>query len=319
MSPQHTLGLVRDKASVRCGSRFANDAAAPRLALVFGSGGVKSVAALGVAEVLQDAGIEPDLIVGCSAGAIFGALLAMGRPAKDCLQLARSLWSREVTSQRRPRAWFDMALGSVWPARHARFGETFALRDDRLINERLEAAFGDRRIEDLPIALRVNATEALTGAPALLTGGSVCDALRASVALPFLFAPHRVDGRWLVDGSICDPLPLGAAAEAQAVLALGFEVPTPRSVTGPTRLATRMTAALSNNLLQARLAAHAGPTRITLLPALDRRVGLFDTEAMPWLVDLGRRAAREALPRLQQLLAQQRAGAVVHELQPRRA
>jgi NTE family protein len=131
----------------------------------------------------------------------------------------------------------------------------------------------------------------------------VSDALRASIALPFLFAPHRVDGRLLVDGSVCDPLPIGAASHARVVLALGFEVPAPSAVTGPTRLATRVTATLTNNLMQARIAAHAGPGRITIVPTLERRVGLFDTRAMPELIELGRRAARQALPELERLLA----------------
>lgn len=291
----------------------------PRLALVFGSGGVKSVAALGVAEVLEDAGITPELIVGCSAGAVFGALLATGRRAGECLSLAQALWSREITSLRRRRALLDMAIGTMAPSRTSRFGETFGLRDDRLIRERLRDAFGERRIEDLPIPLAINATDALSGEAVLLASGSLCDALRASVALPFLFAPHKVGGRLMLDGSVCDPLPVGGAAHADVVLALGFEVPAPRSVTGPARLATRVTAALTNNLMHARIAAHAGPTRITLLPALDRRVGLFDTEAIPYLVDLGRQAARQALPRLQRLLDNQDKGATVHELRQLRA
>jgi NTE family protein len=293
--------------------------APPRLALVCGSGGVKSVAALGVAQVLEDAGITPDLIAGCSAGAVFGALLAAGLPSPDCLQLARTLWSRDITGVRRRGALLDMALGSMLPSRGAGFGETFALRDDRLIWERLRQAFGAQRIEDLPVALTVNATDALTGESVLLNGGSLCDALRASVALPFLFAPHRVEGRLLVDGSVSDPLPVAAAAHAEVVLAIGFEVPTPHRVTGPTRLATRVTAALTNNLMHARLASHAAPTRITLLPALDRRVGLFDTHAMPYLVELGRQAARQALPRLEHLLASRGTGAAVHALRHRRA
>jgi NTE family protein len=106
-----------------------------------------------------------------------------------------------------------------------------------------------------------------------------------------------------VDGSVCDPLPLGAAAHARVVLGLGFEVPAPSAVTGPTRLATRVTATLTNNLMRARIAAHAGPGRITVLPTLGRRVGLFDTSVMPDLVELGRRVARENLPELERLLA----------------
>jgi NTE family protein len=282
----------------------ATDRTAPpvRLALVLGSGGVRAVAALGVAEVLQEAGLAPDLIVGCSAGAIFGALIAAGHRAEAAQGLARTLWSREVTSQRRRRAWLEIALGPIVTSHGERFAREFALRDDRLILERLQRAFGEARLEDLPTPMRVNATDAHSGAPVLLTRGRVCDALRASIALPFLFAPHSIEGRLLVDGSVCDPLPLGAAAHADVVLGLGFEIPTPRTVTGPTRLATRITAALTNNLMQARMQAHAGPTRITLLPALERRVGLFDTDAMPELIDVGRRAAREALPQLQRAL-----------------
>ncbi len=284
-------------------SSTASHAAAPRLALVLGSGGVRSVAALGLVQVLEEAGIRAQLIVGCSAGAVFGALAAAGHSAAESLHLAQSLWSREITSQRRRRAWLEMALGPLLPAEGERFASRFALRDDRLIVERLRQAFGEQQLQHLPTPLRVNTTDALTGKPVLLTQGSLCDALRASVALPFLFAPHRVDGRLLVDGSVCDPLPLGAAADADVVLALGFGVPSPRAVTGPTRLATRVTAALTNNLMQARIAAHAGPTRITLLPELQRRVGLFDTQAMPYLVEVGRTAAREVLPQLERLLA----------------
>ncbi len=287
----------------QAGTGPARSPRAPRLALVLGSGGVRAVAALGLMQVLEEAGIRPDLIVGCSAGAVFGALPAAGRQAADSLHLAQTLWSREITSQRRRRAWVEMALGPLVRGQGEQFASRFALRDDRLIMERLRQAFGTLQLQDLPIPLRVNATDAVSGQPVLLSQGSLCDALRASVALPFLFAPHRVDGRLLVDGSVCDPLPLGAAADADLVLALGFEVPSPRAVTGPTRLATRVTAALTNNLMQARIASHAGPTRITLLPALERRVGLFDTQAMPYLVEVGRAAAREALPRLERLLA----------------
>lgn len=274
----------------------------PRLALVFGSGGVKSVAALGVVEVLEQAGLRPDLVVGCSAGALFGALVAAGHSASEGQALAQRLWSREVTSQRRPRALLDLAMGSTWPRGMPDFGQRFALRDDRLICQRLHQAFGEQRLEQLPIPLLVQASDAHSGEPVVLRQGRLCDALRASVALPFLFTPQRIGARWLVDGSVSDPLPVAAAAHAQVVLAIGFPVPAPLRVSGPSRLATRVTAALTNNLMQARLSAHAGPSRIVLLPTLARRVGLFETEAIPELLDLGRQAAWEALPRLAQLV-----------------
>ena len=79
----------------------------------------------------------------------------------------------------------------------------------------------------------------------------------------------------------------------------------PHWVDGPSRMLAQVTSALTNNLMQARLAeAGAGGTRLlSLVPRLERRVGLFDTAAMPYLVDAGRRAAESALPAIHALLA----------------
>jgi NTE family protein len=224
----------------------------PRFAIVLGSGGVRSMAALGMVEVLQREGLAPDLIVGCSAGAMFGALIAAGRSADEAVRVATTLWSADVTRKRRWLAVPQM----LWP-RLTRFDADFALRDDSPVMQRLEKAFGDVHIEDLRIALRVTATDAASGERVVLRQGSLVQALRASIALPFMFAPVLMDGRRLIDGFVSDPLPVSAAADAQAVLALGFESPMPRRIDGPTRLLAQVTSALTNNLMQARL-AHAG-------------------------------------------------------------
>ena len=272
----------------------------PRFAIVLGSGGVRSIAALGMVEVLVREGLTPDLVVGCSAGALFGALIAAGHGAEEAVRLATTLWSAEVTRPRRWRAIPQM----LWP-RLGGFDADFALRDDRLVMQRLRQAFGELQIEALPLALRVTCTDAPTGARVVLQRGSLVQALRASIALPFMFAPVQIDGRRLIDGFVADPLPVSAAADARAVLALGFESPMPHRVDGPSRMLAQVTSALTNNLMQARLAeAGAGGTRLlSLVPRLERRVGLFDTAAMPYLVDAGRRAAESALPAIHALLA----------------
>ena len=78
-------------------------------ALVLGSGGVRSIAALGMVEVLAREGLMPDLLVGCSAGAMFGALVAAGHNADEAVRIATRLWSADITRQRRwrlgERAW----------------------------------------------------------------------------------------------------------------------------------------------------------------------------------------------------------------------
>jgi NTE family protein len=266
----------------------------PKFALVLGSGGVKSIAGLGVAEVLLREGLRPDLIVGSSAGAIFGAVLAMGHSSTEAAALAARLWSREITSQRRWRAWPQLLL-----PRLSGFTEHFSLRDDRLINARLQQAFGDTRLQDLSTRFAANATDARSGEAVGITQGRLCDALRASIALPFLFAPQALDGRLLVDGSLSDPVPVALAGQARLVVAVGFQVPMPRRLDRASRLATRITATLSNNLMAARLDALAGSHLVSIFPALERRVGLFDTEAMPYLIALGRRSAEAAMPQIE--------------------
>jgi NTE family protein len=270
-----------------------------RFAIVLGSGGVRSIAALGMVEVLTREGLRPDLVVGCSAGAMFGALIAAGHDAEEAVRIATTLWSADVTRKRRWRAIPQM----LWP-RLGRFDADFALRDDRLVMQRLEQAFGDVRIEGLRLALRVTTTDATTGERVVLRSGSLIQALRASIALPFMFKPVHIDGRRLIDGFVADPLPVSAAADARTVLALGFESPMPHRVDGPSRMLAQVTSALTNNLMQARLAeAGAGGTRLlSLVPRLERRVGLFDTAAMPYLVEAGRRATEAALPAIHALL-----------------
>lgn len=275
----------------------------PKLALVLGSGGVRSIAALGVVDVLWREGIAPDLIVGCSAGAMFGALISLGHSATEAVRIATTLWTAEVTKEHRWRAIPQM----LWP-RLSKFDADFSLRNDRLIRNRLERAFGDARLEELTLPLRVTATDAASGDAIVINKGRIVDALRASIAMPFMFAPHYIDGQRVIDGFISDPLPVSAALDAKAVLALGFDAPMPQRVNGPSRLLAQVTSSMTNNLMRARLASAeaAGMRLLRIEPTLERRIGLFDTAAMPYLVEQGRQATEAVLPSIFKLVEQQR-------------
>jgi NTE family protein len=148
--------------------------AAPRLAFVLGSGGVRSIAAVGIADRLAREGIAPDLVVGCSSGALFGATIAVGMTSAEALRSATELWSAELTEQRRWRAYAQLIA-----PRLAGF-DGFALRDDGLIAQRIARAFGNARLEQLATPLRVAATDAASGHPVVLTRGALVPALRAS-------------------------------------------------------------------------------------------------------------------------------------------
>lgn len=273
---------------------------APRLAYVLGSGGVRSMAALGAHEVFARHGIQPDLIAGCSSGALFGASLAIGLPADEAATLMTSIWSQNLTEQRNWRGYAQLLAPKLM-----RFGPAFSLRDARRLHQRIVATCAGRRIESLPIALRVAVTDAASGEPLVLTHGDLARALCASIAVPFLFPSVEVDGRWLVDGVVSDPLPVAAALDAQVIVVLALEGSMPRRVDRASRLAAQTTTALINNLQRARLdaARHRGVQCVELPLQMPRRVGLWEAAALPEAYDAGRRAAQAVLPRLRMLLA----------------
>jgi NTE family protein len=271
----------------------------PRLALVLGSGGVRSVAALGIVDVLEDVGLKPDLVVGCSSGALFGACVAAGWTGGQGLDAALELWSAELTQKKRWRAYVELVAPKL-----IGFGADFALRDAGLIRARVERAFGDMRIEDLPMPLRIVATDATSGGPAVLTRGRVADAVRASMALPFMFPSVEIDGRRLTDGVLTDPLPVSVANDARALLTVGFRGAMPRRIDRASRLVAQVTTTMINSLQDARLAAAraAGQRMLNFDLDIDRRIGLWETAAMPRIFEIGQRAAREQLPAIRRML-----------------
>lgn len=273
---------------------------APRLAYVLGSGGVRSMAALGAHEVFVQHGIQPDLIAGCSSGALFGASLAIGLSASDAAALMTSIWSQDLTEQRNWRGYVQLVAPKLM-----RFGPGFALRDARRLHARIAAACAGRRIESLPITLRVAVTDAASGEPLVLAHGDLARVLCASIAVPFLFPSVEIDGRQLVDGVVSDPLPVSAALDARVIVVLALEGPMPRRVDRASRLAAQTTTALINNLQRARLeAARRHGVRLVELPLqMPRRVGLWDAAALPEAFEAGRRAAQAVLPHLKALLA----------------
>lgn len=278
--------------------------APPRIALVLGSGAVKCAAALGLRRVLEREGVSVDLLVGCSGGSLYAATWAHGMPLADCERLTGDLWRRDVLLRPDRRALASALLPSLF-----RFDGSLGLVDDRPLGAALQRTFGDRRLEDAPTPLLVTATDFTTGEPVVLRRGRTVDAVRASVAVPFVWRPHRVDGRRLWDGCLSDPLPIGLATDADVVLAMGFEGAPPRRVSSALRYAFHVTAIATNNLYRAsaerHVLAHAAEV-VPVVPDFGRRVGLFDTDAIPTVIEAGARAAERALPRLWRAL--ERAG-----------
>ena len=273
-----------------------------RVAIVIGSGSVKCAAALGLINVLRREGIGIDLLVGCSAGCLFAAMIAAGKSSDEAAEVTARLWTAEIAQDRNRRALLQAAAPKLFG-----FDPAFGLRDDHTVMGRLDAAFGDMRIEDMRIPLYLTATRFDDGAQAVFSRGRLTDAIRASIAVPFLFSPWKIDGALYMDGYMSDPLPVGVAIKegAQIIVAMGFESPYQERITTVGRFAFQVSAILSNNLLKSQFAFHGLAHHaeiIPILPQFKQRIRLFDTTKIPYIIEEGEAAAREQLPYLLRLL-----------------
>jgi len=274
----------------------------PRVAMVIGSGSVKCAASIGVQQVLQEHGVEVDLFIGCSGGSIYATAMALGWPADRSAATTARLWTRDLTSKSRPRA----LLQAVRPKMFG-FSAQWGLRDPAPVMEAVHTAFGDMTFADSKVPLLITSTDFETGEQVVFGDGSVeggesvLDAIRASLAIPFVFPPARIGDRLFVDGYVSDPLPVGVAIRegAHVIIGIGFESPYQRQVSSPARLAFQISSLMTNNLLRSRFAfhnlAHHGEV-IPIVPQFRERIGLFDTEKIPSIIEQGAEAATEQLP-----------------------
>lgn len=268
----------------------------PRIALVIGSGSVKCAAALGLMKVLSREDIEVEMVVGCSGGAIYAALIALGWSVDRATEATLRMWTRKATSRRNPRAFFQILLPGLF-----KFNETFGLIDDRIVNQQLRAGYAGATFAHTKIPLFITATNLADGEQVVLCEGSIAEAVRASIAIPYIFPPHKIGGRYLVDGYMSDPLPIGVAIKegADLIIAMGFDSPYQEHITSLMRYNFQLSSMISNNLLKTNFAFHNLAHHseiIPIIPEFKSRIKLFDTDKLPYIIEEGEQAAEKTLP-----------------------
>lgn len=176
------------------------------IAFVFSGGGSLGAVQVGMLKALTEAGIRPDLCVGSSVGAL-NAAWAARHPEGDVDQLAR--------------IWEGIERGDVFPATPVQLGLALLARRQYLVSPHgllrlLEQTFGHPRLERLGTRLAIVTTEVTSGQKVVLTSGGAIPALMASCAIPGIFPPVRIGGRYLMDGGVADNTAMSVAADLGA-------------------------------------------------------------------------------------------------------
>lgn len=212
----------------------------PRIGLVLGGGGAKGAAHVGVLDVLEELHIPIDCVVGTSMGALVGGTFAAGRTAAEVEEAIRAISWQETIGRR--------GLRSMVPMRRKLNGSTysnsleFGLRDGSLVapsgflntqNVDLTIQYlvarsrGIADFDQLPIPFRAIATDMQRGEMVVLADGDLAQAMRASMAVPGVFAPVTIDGRILGDGGLTRNVPIDIARETCADVVIAVAVPNP--------------------------------------------------------------------------------------------
>ena len=176
-----------------------------KIGIALGSGSARGWAHIGVLRALEALGIEPSIVCGCSIGSLVGSAYATGQ--LDAMeQWASRLSWKDIL------AYLDVSLldGGF-------------IRGEKLMDY-AHRFIGGYRIENLSKTFAAVATDLENGSEIWLREGDLLEAVRASMALPGLFSPHRREGRWLVDGGLVDPVPVSLcrALGADIVIAVNL-------------------------------------------------------------------------------------------------
>ncbi|MBX3700414.1 MAG: patatin-like phospholipase family protein [Dokdonella sp.] len=183
-------------------------AAPRRISLVLGSGGARGYAHIGVIEELRAQGYTIEAIAGSSMGALVGGVYAAGK-----LEAYRDFVS--------PLQRLDVLRLVDWSWRGGGL-----IKGDRIGLE-LRKLVGDVRIEDLPVRYTAVAVDLDAHREVWFSRGCLFDAIRASIAIPTVFRPHRYEGRLLVDGGLLNPLPVSPTLRdlTEATIAVDVNAP----------------------------------------------------------------------------------------------
>ena len=178
----------------------------PLIGLALGSGVARGWAHIGVLRALEETGHKPDIIAGTSIGALIGGAYLSGHLSK------LEAWALRLNRVRVSRM-FDF-----------QFAGSGVIAGRRILHEAFHPDMLSLTFDDLPVPLVCVATDLANGHEVWLRSGSLVEALRASYAVPGLFPPVKIDGRWLIDGALANPVPVSVCRAMGAHLTIAVNL-----------------------------------------------------------------------------------------------
>jgi NTE family protein len=270
-------------------------------------GGARGLAHIGVLDILQKEGLSPDVIVGTSMGAIIGGLFAAGfSPSKmkemsDDLSLER--WVDRPNLPFLPKKPHSIIEFFLLDAYRIRLQRRIKQNKEDRIEEHFREIVGDVRIEDLPVRFACNAVDLISGKEIVFEEGKLYKALRATMSLPVVFEPVRMNDMLLVDGGVLNNVPVDMARKLGAEKTVLVDIHRPlkevvtQEIKSTFQLIQRMVETMAANTTVEKIKQADYVVRI------DADVDTFDFSNPSELIGAGERAARENIKEIQKFIS----------------
>ena len=285
----------------------------PKIGVVFGGGGAKGAAHIGVLKVLEEQKIPVDYVAGTSMGAIVGALYASGLSAAELEKVITAIdWKdvfkgdpdRRDIDYRRKREDYEHLTALSVGIKDGKVVMPKGLIKDQKVNVLFEMLMlHTSDIDDfdkLPIPYRAVAADLETGEMVVLKGGRLADAARASMSVPGAFPPIELNGRLLIDGGIVRNLPIDIVREMGADIVICIDVDKPletrKELGGSLTILNQMIDIMMKKNVREQTKT-LGPQDVYINPELGK-LGSGDFDKAAEISRVGEKAAREKIDSL---------------------
>lgn len=251
----------------------------PKIGLAFGSGGARGMAHIGIVKILEEHSIPIDYIAGSSIGSLVGSLYCVGHTPDQI---------KKFTTHFPQKYWLDYTVPKMG-----------FIAGDKL-KEIIRLLSKNMKIEDTIIPLSIVATNLVKGERRVFTTGPIAEAVRASISIPGIFVPEKIDGDLYVDGGVIDRVPVSVVKEMGADLVIAVDVSFFEASTEVSSIFDVI--AKSIDVMEREI------LRFRMLDAdlmLRPKVGHYSTNKFTevvHIIDEGERAALEMIPNIKKMI-----------------
>lgn len=256
----------------------------PKIGVALGGGGARGLAHIGVLKVLEQHGLQPDYIAGVSMGAMIGSFYStgvdLGEVEKEAVGLTKAKAIKKLVDLNNPKR---------------------SLLKGKKAYKYIKNWVGDSTFKDTRIPFRIIATDLANGEEVVLKRGSLADAVMASISVPGIFPPVKINSRYLVDGGVLNCTPVNVLEEMGADIIIGVDLIIKRKVEldKPSMMATLIQSYEVMRSYGAKTNIEkVNKNAIVVKPHLRGTIDSFKFYNIGKFIESGEKATRTALPRI---------------------